>query len=75
MSNKLTPHQEKVYLFIKEYIALNKCSPYIRQIQESCNIRSHKSVIDRLNALERKGYIKRKISQHRSIRLVTRNGC
>lgn len=70
MSHKLTPNQERVYLFIKGFIANNKDAPYIRQIQESCNIRSHKSVIDRLNALERKGYIKRKINKHKGIRLV-----
>ncbi|MBU4346298.1 MAG: hypothetical protein KKH29_03105 [Candidatus Omnitrophica bacterium] len=70
MANKLTLNQEQVYLFIREYIAVNKCSPYIRQIQQSCNIRSHKSVIDRLNSIERKGYIHRKINQHKGIRLL-----
>lgn len=70
MANKLTPNQEQIYQFIRDYIAQNKCSPYLREIQQACNIQSHKSVIDRLNALERKGYIKRKINQHRSIRLV-----
>ena len=70
MANKLTLQQEKVYLFIRDYVARNRCSPYIREIQESCQIHSHKSVIDRLTALERKGYIKRKINQHKGIRLV-----
>lgn len=70
MSDKLTPHQEQVYLFIRDYITQNKRSPYLREIKQACNIQSHKTVIDRLNALERKGYIKRKINQHRGIRLV-----
>ena len=72
MSNHLTPNQEKIYLFIQEYFDLNKCSPYLREIQQACDIKSHKIVIDRLNALERKGYIRRKINQHRGIRLITR---
>lgn len=70
MPNKLTSNQEQIYQFIREYITQNKRSPYLREIQQACNIQSHKSVIDRLNALERKGYIRRKINQHRSIRLV-----
>jgi SOS-response transcriptional repressor LexA len=73
MSNKLTPNQEHVYLFIREYITQNKHSPFLREIQQACNIKSHKVTIDRLTALERKGYIKRKINQHRSIRLVNHN--
>lgn len=69
LNNILTPNQAKVYLFTRNYIALNRRSPYLREIQEACNIKSHKSVIDRLTALERKGYIKRKINQHRGIKL------
>jgi len=69
-NNNLTLNQEKVYLFTKDYIALNRRAPYLREIQEACGIKSHKSVIDRLTALERKGYIKRKINQHRGIRLA-----
>ena len=72
MPNKLTPNQEQVYLFIKGYIVKNKHAPYQHEIQRACNINSHKCVIDRLTALERKGYIKRKLNQHRSIKLVNR---
>lgn len=69
MNNKLTSHQARVFFFIKSYINEKRRAPYLREIQEACNIQSHKVVIDRLNALERKGYIKRKFNQHRSIRL------
>lgn len=69
-NNNLTPNQEQIYLFIRQYISQNKHAPYLREIQQSCNVKSHKTVIDRLTALERKGYIKRKISQHRSIKLI-----
>ena len=74
MPNKLTTNQEQVYSFIQNYILRNNYSPYLREIQQACNIKSHKTVIDRLNALERKGHIKRKINQHRSIKLLRREG-
>jgi repressor LexA len=70
MSKKLTQKQEQIYLFLRDYIAQNKDAPYLREIQVACNIKSHKCTIDRLIALERKGYIRRKINQHRGIRLV-----
>ena len=69
MSNKLTFNQEKAFFFIRDYINRFKRSPYLREIQAACGIKSHKSVIDRLISLERKGYIKRKVNLHRGIRL------
>lgn len=71
--NRLTEKQKKVYLFIRDYILRNKCSPYIREIKDALNINSHKSVIDRLLSLEKKGYIKRKLNKHRSIALRESN--
>lgn len=73
MPNKLTTQQEQIYRFIKSYISQNRQSPYLREIQLACSVRSHKIVIDRLTALERKGYIKRKINQHRSIKLINQD--
>jgi hypothetical protein len=35
-----------------------------------CQINSYKSIVDRLNALERKGYIKRVANKHRGIRVL-----
>ena len=70
-NGRLTEKQKNVLLFICDYVTRNRCSPYIREIKESLNINSHKSVIDRLLALEKKGYIKRKMNKHRSIRLVS----
>jgi len=63
----LTKKQDKVYGFIREYMEKNNCSPYIREIQEGCGIMSYKGAIDKLLALERKGYIQRKLNKHRSI--------
>ena len=68
MSNYvLTKKQDEVYGFIRTYIEKNNRSPYIREIQEGCSIVSYKGAIDKLLALERKGYIQRTLNKHRSI--------
>ena len=63
----LTYRQLKVYDYIREYIRRNEQSPYVREIQEACGINSYKVTLDRLSALEKKGYIKRRLNKHRSI--------
>lgn len=63
----LTVKQKEVYNFIKEYMSKNNKSPYIREIQEGCRIFSYKGAVDKLLALEKKGYIQRKLNKHRSI--------
>jgi SOS-response transcriptional repressor LexA len=63
----LTPGQKQVYDFIKAYIEDNKKSPYIREVQLGCRISSYKGAVDKLTALEKKGYIKRKLNKHRGI--------
>ena len=68
----LTQKQQTVFGFIQRYIAEHQQSPLIREVQEGCQIASYKSAIDRLNALERKGYIKRAPNKHRGITLVQR---
>ncbi len=68
MSNYLlTKKQHDVYGFIRAYIEKNNRSPYIREIQEGCGTLSYKGAIDKLLALEKKGYIQRKLNKHRSI--------
>lgn len=71
-SQRLTPRQQSIYDFVKAYLEANRVGPYIREIQAGCGIRSYKSVVDRLNALERKGFIKRAANKHRGIRVVRR---
>jgi len=66
----LTKKQKKVLDFVKEYAKEKKESPYIREIQDACGITSYKSAIDKLLALEKKGYIKRTLNKHRSIKIV-----
>ena len=66
----LTQKQQVVFEFIKRYLAEHRVSPLIREIQLGCQITSYKSAIDRLNALERKRFIKRAPNKHRGIKLV-----
>jgi repressor LexA len=66
---KLTRKQHTVLEYIQRYLAEHRQSPFIREIQTGCQIASYKSTIDRLNALERKGFIKRAPNKHRGITL------
>ena len=56
--------------FVQRYFGEHSLSPLIREIQLGCQIASYKSAIDRLNALERKGWIKRLPNKHRGIKLT-----
>ena len=66
----LTHKQQAVLDFIQRYFAEHKRYPLIREVQEGCQIASYKSALDRLNALDRKGYIRRMPNKHRGIRLA-----
>ena len=56
--------------FIRCYFLEHRSSPLIRDVQLGCQISSYKSAIDRLNALEHKGFIRRIPNKHRGIKLV-----
>ena len=71
-SQRLTQKQQPVYDFIKAYLSRYERGPYIHEIQTACSIHSYKSAVDRLVALERKGFIKRVPNKHRGITLVER---
>lgn len=66
----LTHKQQAALEFIQRYFDEHRRSPLIREIQAGCAIVSYKSALDRLNALERKGLIKRTPSKHRGIRII-----
>ena len=68
-NNLLTTRQKKVFEFVKEYIELNKRAPYIREIQNGCGSISYKAAVDKLLALEKKGYIRRIPNKHRGIEI------
>lgn len=63
----LTQKQLDVYNFLRDYMTKNNKSPYVREIQKGCGINSYKIALDRLSALEKKGYISRELNKHRSI--------
>lgn len=64
---QLTTRQKQVYDYIICYISQNDRSPYIREIQVACKISSYKGTVDKLLALEKKGYIQRRLNKHRGI--------
>ena len=66
----LTTKQQAVYDFINRYFTQHRVSPLIREIQDGCGIASYKSALDRLNALERKRFIRRAPNKHRGIKLI-----
>ena len=66
----LTPKQQALLEFVQSYYREYHFSPLIREVQTGCQIASYKSALDRLNALERKGLIKRAPNRHRGIALT-----
>lgn len=58
--------------YIVQYIVEHRRAPLIREIQLGCQIVSYKSAIDRLSALEHKGFIRRTPNKHRGIRIAHR---
>jgi SOS-response transcriptional repressor LexA len=66
----LTQKQQAVFDFLLRYFTQHRRSPLIREIQLGCQIASYKSALDRLNALERKGFIRRLANKHRGIRIL-----
>lgn len=65
----VTPRQQAIYSFIKDFVLLNRYPPTIREIGENFGIKSTNGVRDALNALERKGLIKKLSNQARGIEL------
>jgi repressor LexA len=66
----LTGAQEETLSFIKEYFMKHKQAPTISEISAGLKLSSLRSVTQRLEALERKGFTKRDRNQHRSITIL-----
>ncbi|MDR3002011.1 MAG: transcriptional repressor LexA [Fibromonadaceae bacterium] len=66
---KVTARQLDIYNYVKEFILTRKYPPTIREIGDEFGIRSTNGVRDALNALERKGLIKKLSNQARGISL------
>src|SRR3989344_251002 len=65
-----TPAQEKTFSFLKSYISKNGQAPTMMELCKEFKLRSLRSVTQRLEGLERKGFIKRDRFQHRSIQVL-----
>lgn len=66
----LTPKQQAVLELLKKSIKTDGQSPTLSMIREQLNLGSIRSVTQWLEALERKGYIKRDRFKHRGVSII-----
>jgi repressor LexA len=66
----LTEAQEETLAIIKRYLDMYGHAPTMGELQEALHLRSIRSVTQRVEALERKGFISRDRFQRRGIRIV-----
>ncbi|KND51756.1 MAG: repressor LexA [Parcubacteria bacterium C7867-001] len=66
----LTPAQSETLLYIKQYVKKNAQPPTMTELRTGLKLRSLRSVMQRIEALERKAFLKRNKFQHRSIMLL-----
>lgn len=66
----ITPVQKETLSFLKSYIAKNGQAPTIAELRDEFKLKSLRSITQRLEGLERKGFIKRERFQHRSIQIL-----
>jgi repressor LexA len=71
-SKSLSPKQQTIFAFIREFIREHDYPPSIRDIQDGCGISSTSVVDYNLKALERQGVIRRDREVSRAIELVGR---
>lgn len=64
---QLTTKQSKVLIAIKEFIEANGFSPTIRELMDIFGYKHTRSIIDKLNSMEARGYISRLLFIPRSI--------
>jgi repressor LexA len=68
---ELTPAQKETLSLIEEYTRTKGQAPTLTELQTALNLRSIRSVTQRIEILERKGLITRDRFQHRSISIVS----
>lgn len=66
----LTTRQQQVYDFIKEYIEDNGCPPTLREISSEIGTAGTVTAIGHIEALEKKGYLRRRCGSSRGIVLI-----
>ena len=67
---ELTKEEGKVYDFVAKYVSKHKVSPLISEIAKALDKKSLRSVTQCIEALERKGLIRRDRYKNRNIQLV-----
>ena len=70
MPKPLTDRQKEIFDYIESYIDDDNRPPTIAEIKKTFGFRSPQSVVDHLNALQKKGYIKR-LPNSRGIVILT----
>lgn len=66
----LTKVQEETLFIIKSYIARHGHAPTLSELKKELGLHSLRSVTQRIEALEKKGFIARDRFQHRSIKVL-----
>jgi len=74
MAKNLSPKQQSILRFIRQFIDDHDYPPSIRQIQDGCGISSTSVVDYNLKKLEGDGYIRRDREVSRAIELLERGG-
>jgi repressor LexA len=74
MAKDLSPKQQSILRFIRQFIEKHDYPPSIRQIQDGCHISSTSVVDYNLKKLEGDGYIRRDREVSRAIELLERGG-
>jgi repressor LexA len=70
MRPPLTERQREIFDAIRTFIRENGCAPSVKEIGASVGISSTNGVVKQLDAMERKGYIRRQRGRARSIQLI-----
>ena len=74
MSKDLSPKQQSILRFLRQFIEEHDYPPSIRQMQDGCHISSTSVVDYNLKKLEGSGYIRRDREVSRAIELLERGG-
>lgn len=66
----LTPRQEKVLRFVRDFVRRHGYAPSVREVAAGMRIGTPKGAADHLKALARKGYLLREAGRSRALRVV-----
>jgi repressor LexA len=66
----MTPPQLKILRYIKQFYKKNEYMPTVREITDAMGLTAPSATVEKLNSLEKKGYIERKKGEARAIRLL-----